>query len=78
MIHANSHGWNWATIPILKFSIANLPNFRLNGTLSPSIGNLDSLVGIGLGGNNLTGTIPMNLTKLTSLKKLDVSGNKGI
>lgn len=61
--------------PNSKVSIVNLPNFRLNGTLSPSIGNLDSLVEIRLGGNNLTGTIPMNLTKLTSLKKLDVSGN---
>ena len=61
--------------PNSDVSVINLPNHNLNGTLSPSIGNLDSLVEIRLGGNNLTGTIPVNLTKLGNLKRLDVSGN---
>lgn len=61
--------------PNSEVSVINLPNQKLNGTLSPSIGKLDSLVGIILGKNNLTGTIPVNLTKLRALKTLDVSGN---
>ncbi|KAH7685530.1 Non-specific serine/threonine protein kinase protein [Dioscorea alata] len=58
-----------------KVSVINLPNLQLNGTISPSIGKLDSLADIRLGGNNLTGQIPQNLTNLKSLKMLDVSSN---
>ncbi|XP_020089438.1 receptor protein kinase TMK1-like [Ananas comosus] len=58
-----------------KVSVINLPNFGLNGTISPSLGELDGLVDIKLGGNNLTGTIPANLTSLKSLATLDVSSN---
>ncbi|XP_072998617.1 receptor-like kinase TMK3 [Typha latifolia] len=68
---------NWLGISCSgsKVSVLNLPNFQLNGTISPSIGSLDSLVDIRLGGNNLTGTIPANLTLLKSLKILNVSSN---
>lgn len=55
--------------------VINLPNRNLNGTLSPSIGALESLREIRLGGNNLSGKIPSNLTELKSLRLLDVSGN---
>ncbi|XP_072992987.1 receptor-like kinase TMK3 [Typha latifolia] len=68
---------NWSGISCSgsKTSVINLPHFQLNGTISPSLGNLDSLVYIRLGGNNLTGTIPSNLTYLKSLKLLNVSSN---
>ncbi|KAG1363520.1 receptor protein kinase TMK1 [Cocos nucifera] len=58
-----------------KVSGIILPNFRLNGTISPSLGNLDSLTEIRLDGNNLTGAIPGNLTSLKSLKMLNLSSN---
>ncbi|KAJ4772453.1 Receptor-like protein kinase-like protein [Rhynchospora pubera] len=58
-----------------KVVAINLPNLRLNGTISPSIGNLAGLIDIKLGGNNLTGQIPANLTNLKSLKFVNVSSN---
>lgn len=56
-------------------SVINLPKFNLNGTLSPSLANLDSLVEIRLQNNNLSGQIPSNWTALKSLTLLDLSGN---
>lgn len=56
-------------------SVINLPRHNLTGTLSPSIGKLDSLAQISLAGNNINGTIPSNLTDLNALRLLDVSGN---
>lgn len=58
-----------------KVAAINLPNLRLNGTINPSLGNLDSLVDIKLGGNNLTGQIPSNLSNLKSLKLVNLSSN---
>lgn len=58
-----------------KVSVLNLPNLNLNGRISPSLGELGSLVDIRLGGNNLTGTIPANFTGLTRLRMLNVSAN---
>ncbi|KAE9590791.1 hypothetical protein Lal_00023202 [Lupinus albus] len=58
-----------------KVSMINLPNMKYNGTLSPSVANLGSLVEIRLGGNNLSGIVPSNWTSLTSLNLLDLSGN---
>jgi len=58
-----------------KVTLINLPNLKLNGTISPSLGKLNSLVEIILGGNNLNGTIPDNFTSLSSLKLLNVSDN---
>uniref|UniRef100_A0A7N0VD97 Leucine-rich repeat-containing N-terminal plant-type domain-containing protein n=1 Tax=Kalanchoe fedtschenkoi TaxID=63787 RepID=A0A7N0VD97_KALFE len=52
-----------------------LPNRGLNGTLSPSVSTLESLLEIKLGGNNLSGPIPDSLTALKSLKLLDLSHN---
>ncbi|KAL3839359.1 hypothetical protein ACJIZ3_023950 [Penstemon smallii] len=53
----------------------NLPNYKLSGTLRPSIADLDSLTHIFLQSNNLSGPIPNNWTKLKSLSLLDLSEN---
>ncbi|WOL04519.1 receptor protein kinase TMK1-like [Canna indica] len=73
----NSCSGSWLGISCSngKTTVINLPNYHLNGTISPSIGNLDALTQILLGGNNLNGTIPSSLTNLTSLRKLDISSN---
>ncbi|CAI9783345.1 unnamed protein product [Fraxinus pennsylvanica] len=53
----------------------NLPNYNISGTLSPSIGSLDSLTHIHLESNNLSGPIPTNWTGLKFLTLLNLSGN---
>lgn len=58
-----------------EISIINLPRQKLNGTLSPSLAMLDSLLEIRLGGNNITANVPSNFTDLKSLKLLDLSDN---
>ncbi|RZC84142.1 hypothetical protein C5167_046928 [Papaver somniferum] len=58
-----------------KVSVINLPNQHLNGSLSPSIGKLDSLRRIQLKQNNITGQIPASLAELKSLTSVDVSYN---
>ncbi|KAL7174614.1 hypothetical protein ACSBR2_033789 [Camellia fascicularis] len=56
-------------------SIVNLQKQRLNGTLSPSLANLSSLIEVHLGGNNISGQVPTNFAELRSLRLLDISGN---
>ncbi|MED6106173.1 hypothetical protein PIB30_002625 [Stylosanthes scabra] len=58
-----------------KVSMINLPNFKFNGTLSPSVANLGSLTEIRLNDNNIGGVVPSNWTNLSSLSLLDLSGN---
>ncbi|CAM8962683.1 unnamed protein product [Rhodiola kirilowii] len=58
-----------------KVSSISLPNFHLNGTLSPSVGKLPSLLQVRLESNNITGPIPTNWTTLPSLTMLDLSNN---
>ncbi|RWW58080.1 hypothetical protein BHE74_00035128 [Ensete ventricosum] len=58
-----------------KTSIINLPHNHLNGTISPSLGKLDSLAQILLGSNNLRGMVPKELTGLKTLKLLNLSSN---
>ncbi|RWW56939.1 hypothetical protein BHE74_00036301 [Ensete ventricosum] len=58
-----------------KVSIINLQNSQLSGTISESLGKLDSLMNVMLKGNNLTGPIPPSMTSLKSLKTLDLSYN---
>ncbi|XXG88696.1 hypothetical protein AAC387_Pa12g0878 [Persea americana] len=69
-------GWFGISCNNGKVSVINLPNMKLNGTLSSSIGKLDSLVSIILGGNNLFGSIPENLVGLKTLRVLNLSGNE--
>ncbi|GAB2273109.1 hypothetical protein Dimus_007915 [Dionaea muscipula] len=58
-----------------QITLIAMPNFGLNGTLSPSIAMLDSLRKIILSNNSITGTIPSNWTSLKSLVLLDLSNN---
>uniref|UniRef100_A0A7N0V4V1 Protein kinase domain-containing protein n=2 Tax=Kalanchoe fedtschenkoi TaxID=63787 RepID=A0A7N0V4V1_KALFE len=71
-------GADWVGVdcnPDHKVSSISLPNFHLNGTLSPSVGKLNSLLQVRLESNNITGSIPTNWTTLPSLTVLDLSGN---
>ncbi|MQL84727.1 hypothetical protein Taro_017242 [Colocasia esculenta] len=67
--------WIGVTCLNQKVSFINLPNRRLNGSISASIGKLDSLMDIRLGGNHISGTIPSNLTLLKSLRTLNLTSN---
>lgn len=58
-----------------KVSVINLPNHGLNGTLSPSLGMLESLKKIILSNNNISGQVPSNWTDLKSLTRVDLSHN---
>ncbi|KAK1354543.1 putative receptor protein kinase TMK1 [Heracleum sosnowskyi] len=58
-----------------QVSVINLRGLNLNGSLSPSLANLDSLLEIHLDRNNLTGVVPMSLTELKSLRLLDIKEN---
>ncbi|XP_057483527.1 receptor-like kinase TMK3 [Actinidia eriantha] len=58
-----------------EVSIINLQKRMLNGTLSPSLANLHSLMEIHLGGNHINGQVPANLTGLNALRLLDIPGN---
>jgi Leucine-rich repeat (LRR) protein len=58
-----------------EVSMINLPNQKLNGTLSPSLAMLVSVLEIKLAGNNLNGKVPSNFTELKSLTLLDLSDN---
>lgn len=58
-----------------RVSVINLQKLGLNGTLSPSLGNLSSLLEVHLGGNNVHGRVPANLAQLRSLRLLNLSGN---
>lgn len=51
----------------LKYLVAN--DNKFNGTLSPNIGNLTSLLWINLRGNNLHGEIPVEIQNIKGLGK---------
>ncbi|XP_071709586.1 receptor-like kinase TMK4 [Rutidosis leptorrhynchoides] len=53
----------------------NFAKRNFSGTISPSFGNLTSLISITLSDNNLEGPIPDVLTSLPNLKQIDVSNN---
>ncbi|PRP78257.1 putative leucine-rich repeat receptor-like protein kinase [Planoprotostelium fungivorum] len=53
-----------------------LSSKNLNGTLSPSIGDLVNLTSIDLGNNHLSGPIPDTIGQLVSLTRLDLYYNR--
>lgn len=61
--------------PKSEVSVINLRGQNLNGTVSPSIAKLDSLLEVRFAGNHLNGTIPKTVAELKSLRLLDLSGN---
>nr|GME04162.1 receptor-like kinase TMK3 [Ipomoea batatas] len=72
----NGRWWGITCNPTGKVSIINLPKLNLDGTLSPSLASLNSLVEIHLPGNHLHGRVPNRLTSLRSLRLLDISWNR--
>lgn len=58
-----------------KVAMIIMPKNNLNGTLSPSVANLDALTQVRLDSNNLRGSIPDNWTSLKGLTYLDLSDN---
>lgn len=67
--------WGITCNPQGHVSVINLQKLKLNGTLSPSLANLSSLLEIHLAGNNLHGLVPSNLTQLKNLRLLDITDN---
>ena len=57
-------------------SIGMSQNRGMNGTLSPSLGKLSSLLFLDLSNNALHGPIPDTLADLQELESLDLGGNK--
>ncbi|XP_019445781.1 PREDICTED: probable LRR receptor-like serine/threonine-protein kinase At1g67720 [Lupinus angustifolius] len=60
---------------VARVTTVNLTNVGLAGSLSPSIGNLSSLVHLWLGGNKISGTIP-DMSGLKELQTLHLENNK--
>lgn len=52
-----------------------LPGLGLNGTISPSLAQLDQLIVLNLSSNHLVGGLPLEFSKLKQLKFLDLSHN---
>ncbi|KAB1200717.1 Receptor protein kinase CLAVATA1 [Morella rubra] len=53
----------------------NLSYIPLYGFIPPDIGLLNTLVNLTVAGANITGTLPLQMTNLTSLKVLNISNN---
>ncbi|CAL5029162.1 unnamed protein product [Urochloa decumbens] len=73
----NPCGGAWMGVTCVQGKVTglNLPNSGLNGTISPSLANVTTLLDVRLDGNHLTGRVPDSLTSLASLQKLDLSMN---
>ncbi|KAF3595709.1 hypothetical protein DY000_02024976 [Brassica cretica] len=69
------HSWLGISCAGSYVTVVNLGRQKLTGTISPSFAKLDSLETIFLYRNQLTGSIPTELTTLTKLRILDVSHN---
>ncbi|XP_078430462.1 uncharacterized protein LOC144702328 [Wolffia australiana] len=53
----------------------DLSGLNLSGALSPSVGDLRSLVNLSVAANSLTGAIPWELSRASSLRFLNLSNN---
>ncbi|XP_074286850.1 uncharacterized protein LOC141612047 [Silene latifolia] len=69
--------WRGITCDNVTFNIValNLSGLNLDGEISPSIGNLKTLLSIDLSRNRLSGQIPEEIGDCSPLKSLDLSYN---
>ncbi|KAD5317632.1 hypothetical protein E3N88_17578 [Mikania micrantha] len=69
--------WRGVSCDNVTFNVValNLSGLNLDGELSPSIGELKSLLSIDLRGNRLSGQIPDEIGDCSSLQNLDLSFN---
>ncbi|XP_038721955.1 probable LRR receptor-like serine/threonine-protein kinase At3g47570 [Tripterygium wilfordii] len=58
-----------------RVTALNLPNMKLQGTISPHLGNLSFLISLSISFNNFHGPLPKELGKLPRLKRLLVYNN---
>ncbi|XP_038686588.1 probable LRR receptor-like serine/threonine-protein kinase At3g47570 [Tripterygium wilfordii] len=58
-----------------RVTALTLPNMRLQGTISPYLGNLSFLISLNISFNNFHGPIPVELGKLPRLKRIVLSNN---
>ncbi|XP_047330746.1 receptor protein kinase-like protein ZAR1 [Impatiens glandulifera] len=71
----NPCSWNGITCNAQKVVSVTIPNKKLSGFLSPSIGSLSELRRLNLRNNNISGTLPSELYKASKLKSLILYGN---
>ncbi|XP_047341529.1 receptor protein kinase-like protein ZAR1 [Impatiens glandulifera] len=71
----NPCSWNGITCNRQKVVSLTIPNKKLSGFLSPSLGSLSELRHLNLRSNKISGTIPSDLYKALGLKSLVLYGN---
>ncbi|KAL1359198.1 hypothetical protein HN51_004486 [Arachis hypogaea] len=75
--NTNYCSWNGITCNDDKTVVGiNLSSSSLNGSISPSLSRLQSLLHLDLSSNSLVGPIPVTLTNLTSLESLLLLSNQ--
>ncbi|GER29910.1 leucine-rich repeat receptor-like protein kinase [Striga asiatica] len=67
--------WNGITCKQQKVVSISIPNNKMNGFLSPSLGSLSQLRHVNLRSNRLYGVLPPELFKLQDLQSLVLYGN---
>lgn len=70
------NGWRGILCANSNISVVNFQKMGLSGGISPRFSGLTTMQKLILSDNNLTGTIPTELTELPSLTVLDVSNNR--
>ena len=69
--------WGGVTVTDTRVTGLDLGDRFLEGTISPSIGNITELEMLNLSGNRLSGSIPSSIGNLTKLASLNLSSNFG-
>lgn len=67
--------WNGITCKQQRVVSLSIPNKKLSGFLSPSLGSLSQLRHLNLGTNRFHGTLPLQLFKVKGLQSLVLYGN---
>ena len=68
--------WKGITVEDMRVAQVRMASLSLNGSIPPQLGNLDKLVVLDLGYNQLTGEIPPELANLSVLLQLHLSNNQ--